>query len=253
VTDEQALLAAIAHEPGSDTPRRVFADWLQDNGLRYRADLIHHQCDTGRVYFGECLEWSPNSWRWVDGTPDLHGGYEFDDAQSWMPPPAVGAKATIDRGFIRALECSAAYWLAHADAVALSHPTLRRVRLTTMAEMRWLVVAGRLMCFIDLADADGKPRTYGYDPPGDMRPFESGVEAVRIAFGKRWPGVAFDLPAEPFIRPDPRMDALRRDVERLRREVESLVPGDDESRVLFGNPDVPRPQGVVHVEEDVDE
>lgn len=42
---ERALLAAIAAHPDEDTPRLVYADWLQENGDDARAEFIRVQCE----------------------------------------------------------------------------------------------------------------------------------------------------------------------------------------------------------------
>ena len=51
-TDEQSFLAAIYAAPDDDTPRLVFADWLQENGDEPRAEFIRIQCELERLYPG---------------------------------------------------------------------------------------------------------------------------------------------------------------------------------------------------------
>src|SRR5438128_1796682 len=51
MTTEAAFLDAILAEPDNDTPRLVFADWLDDRGDmadRARAELIRVQCELVR-------------------------------------------------------------------------------------------------------------------------------------------------------------------------------------------------------------
>ena len=48
MTDEAALLAAIAARPDDDTPRLVYADWLDDAGADDRAEFIRLQCALAR-------------------------------------------------------------------------------------------------------------------------------------------------------------------------------------------------------------
>jgi uncharacterized protein (TIGR02996 family) len=45
MSDEAALLAAILAHPDEDTPRLIFADWLEENGQPERAEFIRIQCD----------------------------------------------------------------------------------------------------------------------------------------------------------------------------------------------------------------
>jgi uncharacterized protein (TIGR02996 family) len=48
-TDEQrALWAAIREQPDDDTPRLVYADWLQEHGDEARAEFIRVQCELAR-------------------------------------------------------------------------------------------------------------------------------------------------------------------------------------------------------------
>ena len=44
MTDRDALIAAITAHPDDDTPRLVYADWLQENGEPDRAEFIRLQC-----------------------------------------------------------------------------------------------------------------------------------------------------------------------------------------------------------------
>ena len=49
MTDErEALVAAVAAEPDDDTPRLVFADWLQEHGEGDRAEFVRVQCEAAR-------------------------------------------------------------------------------------------------------------------------------------------------------------------------------------------------------------
>jgi uncharacterized protein (TIGR02996 family) len=45
MTDEAALLAAILAHPDEDTPRLMYADWLDEHGRPERAEFIRIQCD----------------------------------------------------------------------------------------------------------------------------------------------------------------------------------------------------------------
>ena len=43
-TTEAAFLADILAHPDDDTPRLIFADWLQENGQELRGEYIRVQC-----------------------------------------------------------------------------------------------------------------------------------------------------------------------------------------------------------------
>ena len=49
MSDEKALLAAIWEHPHEDTPRLVYADWLQENGQPERAEFIRVQCEMAKL------------------------------------------------------------------------------------------------------------------------------------------------------------------------------------------------------------
>ncbi|QDU23058.1 TIGR02996 domain-containing protein [Urbifossiella limnaea] len=49
MTDEPALLAAIADRPADDTPRLVYADWLDDHGDSDRAEFIRLNVEIDRT------------------------------------------------------------------------------------------------------------------------------------------------------------------------------------------------------------
>lgn len=48
MSDEFSLLAAILSHPDEDTPRLVFADWLDENGFAARAEFIRLQTEITR-------------------------------------------------------------------------------------------------------------------------------------------------------------------------------------------------------------
>jgi uncharacterized protein (TIGR02996 family) len=43
--DGEALLRAVCENPADDTPRLVYADWLQENGQPERAEYIRFECE----------------------------------------------------------------------------------------------------------------------------------------------------------------------------------------------------------------
>lgn len=48
--DEAAFLAAITAAPDDDTPRLVFADWLEEHGQGPRAAFIRRQCEAAAAW-----------------------------------------------------------------------------------------------------------------------------------------------------------------------------------------------------------
>jgi uncharacterized protein (TIGR02996 family) len=59
MTDHDALLAAICANPREDTPRLVFADWLEENGQPERAAFIRTD-----IAMFHCDEWDAERLRW---------------------------------------------------------------------------------------------------------------------------------------------------------------------------------------------
>ena len=51
MTERDALLKAVCDHPDDDTPRLVFADWLQENGEEERAEFIRLQIQLHRGRF----------------------------------------------------------------------------------------------------------------------------------------------------------------------------------------------------------
>lgn len=50
LSDREALLAAIGASPEEDTPRLMFADWLDEHGEPERAEFIRLQCELARLF-----------------------------------------------------------------------------------------------------------------------------------------------------------------------------------------------------------
>lgn len=64
MTDREALLRAVLLSPADDTPRLVFADWLDETGQPERAELIRVQCELDTLvpcsaFMYSCYEHGP--------------------------------------------------------------------------------------------------------------------------------------------------------------------------------------------------
>lgn len=131
---ERSLLAAVLAAPEADFPRRQYADWLEENGGGDRAEFIRYQCDHPGVKEGcwgdasvgqECHPHQPCP------TCDLV------HARGLLPWALLGEDGyTLRRGFVSAVKCSAAAWLAHCDEILAATP-LEELELTT--ELDWYV------------------------------------------------------------------------------------------------------------------
>lgn len=90
-SDFEALVRAVFHNPDDDTPRLIFADWLEENGQADRAALIRYQCEQAR--------YKPNAKRYAElaklTTPLVE---KFKKA---MRPLPDGVRIEFRRGFLR--------------------------------------------------------------------------------------------------------------------------------------------------------
>jgi uncharacterized protein (TIGR02996 family) len=95
MSDEKALLAAIWEHPYEDTPRLVYADWLQEQGgdaNTARAEFIRIQCERARLD-----EDAPESGALLEREARLLEAH----LNLWLAPlpPAVRLYGPFERGF----------------------------------------------------------------------------------------------------------------------------------------------------------
>ena len=100
MSDEDALLAAINANPDDDTPRLVYADWLDENGQPEWAEFIRLQCGVG---LDDTLR---------SRATELEVRHRSDWLQ-WFPQRA-GAEWEFRRGFPEVLRVPGAVFLAGA-------------------------------------------------------------------------------------------------------------------------------------------
>lgn len=175
-TDLDLLLAAVLAEPDEDTPRLAFADALDERGRpgdAERAATIRRMCQP---------DLRDHSFPGPAGTLRFDGpGEPF----ALTPPAAPGRCGQWEfcRGFVESVECTAADWIAHGDAILAAHP-VTKVTLTTWpgepgtSPDHWALGPQWL----------GSPRTDGFTR--DDREF-----MVGLYLADRWPRIEFTLPA----------------------------------------------------------
>ena len=167
MTDEPALLAAILAHPDEDTPRLMFADWLQEHDQPVRAEFVRvqvaladvlHRIERGyptgrpvgcsereRKRYPELFEFLARQARiWLTYSewfpfaplPQDHAATTCDSIFHKLCVYARGGNlawvSLTQRGFLKAVQCSALDWLTHADAIVARHP-IARVRLTDVS------------------------------------------------------------------------------------------------------------------------
>lgn len=121
--DERALLAAIIAHPDDDTPRLVYADWLDEHGDAARAEFIRVEVQIAHR----------------DPDDEFDGGRRaalFErraallkaHAREWLEPFHGCAKESgFERGFVAEVEATADMFLTHGERWAAITP-LTRVR-----------------------------------------------------------------------------------------------------------------------------
>jgi uncharacterized protein (TIGR02996 family) len=135
------LLAGVLAAPADDAPRLIVADWLDEHGCGERAAWIRERVANPdqvgawglRGVIGSS-EWFPGPGRTIFVTVPVAEAVRLEVVWS------VGGERYIfaypRRGFVEAVTCTAADWLAHADAILAEHP-VTAVTLTTMPARSW--------------------------------------------------------------------------------------------------------------------
>jgi uncharacterized protein (TIGR02996 family) len=85
--DENGLLRAIIDDPDDDVPRRIFADWLEENGEPQRGELIRLQCD-------------PSSWQQTHGRRQALTRAIFARFPGVMQEQVQVGRCWFDRGLL---------------------------------------------------------------------------------------------------------------------------------------------------------
>jgi uncharacterized protein (TIGR02996 family) len=210
------LLADIIEHPDDDTPRLVYADWLDDEagGPTPRAEFIRVQVELASLC-PRCI--SGKTWYWCQPCERLRKRERElweaqDDAGDWLisvPMPAHTLipqnsmaspkyRSTLPlvifrRGFADKVRCKAADWLAHADALLSAHP-IREVRLTTRPVFdRWFWQHKETYFRLQ-----GREKIYGSSDLGLSHLSNPSHNRIRLAllraeFGER---ITFRLPAD---------------------------------------------------------
>jgi uncharacterized protein (TIGR02996 family) len=120
MSDEDALLTAIAAHPQEDTPRLMFADWLDEHGRHARAEFIRVQIEIAR---NEDLPRAE-----LNRHVDLYKRNQelIDDHRAELLGPLgvlpVRAVVHFRRGFPESVELDVGDFLSHGEALAIAKP-----------------------------------------------------------------------------------------------------------------------------------
>jgi uncharacterized protein (TIGR02996 family) len=126
-TIEQAFLDAIIENHDDDTPRLVFADWLDDHGRPERAELIRLQCRLARM-----PEADPERWRLLAREAELLREHK----KTWMNElrRATGISyGPFVRGFVEEVRVRDVGVFRNRAEEILARAPLRRMKLLSEA------------------------------------------------------------------------------------------------------------------------
>src|SRR5262245_53632467 len=137
MSDGDALLSAILAEPDEDTPRLVYADWLDEVGDEIacaRAELIRVQVELARVPRAEAVQSNPRVLPLLARENYLLTTHR----DAWLAPlrapgepmSAAGAHGQFRRGFVEVVWMSAEWFMTCAP-VLFSRVPARELRITT--------------------------------------------------------------------------------------------------------------------------
>lgn len=134
MTDREAFIAAIIDNPDDDTPRLVFADWLEEHGEPDRAFVIRGGLRIARLGLpeGPCPPGCP-----CGGDGDKIADLIRNHGDEWAPLLPGERPGDLffqwGRGFPLRVTCTAENWLAHADGILAGHP-VSEVTLSTLPD-----------------------------------------------------------------------------------------------------------------------
>lgn len=168
------LLRTIIDDPDSDTPRLVFADWIEEKGEPERAEFIRVQIKLTEIAPCNCYEFgsehpsvkeripkceqhqklfslrkrekellTPPRYDWLSCPSGFHGAWGVYFASKvhhggWISKGGVPVKtigANFHRGFVEYITCACNDWFTHHAAITAATP-LRDVHLTTRPQIR---------------------------------------------------------------------------------------------------------------------
>src|SRR5215475_14572779 len=123
---QSAFLADICANPDDDTPRLVYADWLDENGDPERAHFIRVQCRLARLRRYDLERYDLEGEE--EALLDKHG-------KKWLKPLArVTARVFFRRGFPDLISLTAAKFATHGKDAVNAAPTLREYRVLQPAK-----------------------------------------------------------------------------------------------------------------------
>lgn len=140
-----AFMAAIVENLDDDAPRLIYADWLEEQGDRDRAEFIRVQCEIARrgelrcAKTGKELKGYAEYEKHCRCTPCRLKQREYYSSQRFIVwewtgrlrgPMSYVYREDFRRGFIESVTCTCQQWLYHGSAILAAQPTIREVRMS---------------------------------------------------------------------------------------------------------------------------
>jgi uncharacterized protein (TIGR02996 family) len=121
MTHDEAFLQAIIENPEDDTPRLVYADWLEENGKPERAELIRVQCERFRLRYGS-PECEARAGKLQARDAELRTKYQKTWVSDLNLPKNRSTHCWFQRGLVATVWCTVRYFIDHADALLAAAP-----------------------------------------------------------------------------------------------------------------------------------
>lgn len=198
MSDEDALIAAIIANPDEDTPRLVYADWLEEHGDAGRGEFIRLQCRNAAR--------DPDQYDPTD--EEREAVLEDENRGRWLAgaPQFPWAHWHFRRGFPESLEVPADLFLERYTSFA-RFPWLRAVCLT----------ACHHLLAADFANRDWNPNwveleLHGYDgdsPVGRTAGAFASTSQARQLYNLWFLDYVFDPEAVEALAASPHLVGLR--------------------------------------------
>jgi uncharacterized protein (TIGR02996 family) len=125
MSDRRSFLQAMIAAPEDDTPRLVYADWLEEHGQgeadRDRAEFIRAQCELARLRYD-----SPESASRYQALQRREVELRVRHEKAWAAelnlPPNRSTRCWFHRGMVARAWCTVRYFVEHADALLAAAP-----------------------------------------------------------------------------------------------------------------------------------
>jgi uncharacterized protein (TIGR02996 family) len=196
MTHEQGFLRAIIADPDDDTPRLIYADWLEEQG-NPRGEFIRVQCELARSDVP-----TPRHLQLLDREKQLLARYR----KEWdVPLQRLCTNCIYRRGFLETVRMQTMDFLRHAEELFLAAP-VQGLRLSRPGPWVSLVVRIPWLARVRLLDL-GRNRPRGYaEAMGDAGvrllaecPYLRNVTELLLEYHNIHNGGAIALAESPYL------------------------------------------------------